>query len=91
MENGESVIIEADDIPVKNRSGEYVMLKLRMVEGINESKFEHRFKQSFEPYAKKLEKYIASGHALYEAGTYRLTPRGFFVSNTIISDVLDIS
>ena len=91
LENGESVIIEADDIPVKNRSGEYVMLKLRMVEGISESAFERRFKQSFEPYAKKLEKYIASGHALYEAGSYRLTPRGFFVSNTIISDVLDIS
>lgn len=91
LENGESVIVDADDIPIKNRSGEYVMLKLRTVEGISESVFERRFKQSFEPYANKLQKYIASGHALYEAGVYRLTPRGFFVSNTIISDVLDIS
>ncbi len=91
LENGESVIVDADDIPIKNRSGEYVMLKLRTVEGISESVFERRFKQSFQPYANKLQKYIASGHALYEAGVYRLTPRGFFVSNTIISDVLDIS
>lgn len=91
LEKGESVIVDADDIAIKNRSGEYVMLKLRTVAGIDEAAFERRFKQSFEPYAKRLEKYISSGHAIYGGGVYRLTPRGFFVSNTIIADVLDIS
>ena len=90
IEQGESVISDADDFAIKNRVGEYVMLKLRTVSGIDETFFEKKFKQSFTPYSQKLNKYITSGHAIENCGVYRLTPKGFFVSNTIISDVLDI-
>ena len=90
IENGESVIAYADDFPVKNRVGEYVMLKLRTSAGIDESYFEKKFKQSFQPYGDKLKKYIETGHVLYESGVYRLTPKGFFVSNAVIGDVLDV-
>lgn len=87
---GESVIDEADEIAVKNRSGEYVMLKLRTSDGIDESVYARRFGEQFERYADRIKKYIPSGHAECGGGIYRLTPKGFFVSNTIISDVLDI-
>lgn len=87
---GESVISTVDEVPVKNRVGEYVMLKLRTVSGIDESVFERKFKQSFSSYAERLKKYINSGHVIYDGVSYRLTPKGFFVSNSIISDVLDI-
>ena len=90
IENGESVIAYADDFPVKNRVGEYVMLKSRTSAGIDESYFEKKFKQSFQPYGDKLKKYIETGHVLYESGVYRLTPKGFFVSNAVIGDVLDV-
>ena len=87
---GDSAIEDSDDFAVKNRSGEYVMLKLRTCDGIDESSFERLFGISFEPYAEKMKKYISTGHAEFDGGIYRLTPKGFFVSNTIISDVLDI-
>ena len=87
---GESVIDDADEIAIKNRSGEYVMLKLRTCDGIDEAEYERRFGLSFEPYAEKLKKYVPTGHAECGGGIYKLTPKGFFVSNTIICDVLDI-
>jgi oxygen-independent coproporphyrinogen-3 oxidase len=66
------------------------MLKLRTCDGIDEAEYERRFGLSFEPYAEKLKKYVPTGHAECGGGIYKLTPKGFFVSNTIICDVLDI-
>jgi len=88
--SGESVIDEADEIAVKNRIGEYIMLRLRTIDGIDESDFERRFRTPFDSYAEKLKKYVPTAHAECGGGIYRLTPKGFFISNTIICDVLDI-
>ncbi|MBR4304376.1 MAG: radical SAM family heme chaperone HemW [Clostridia bacterium] len=88
--SGDSVVDEADDVAVKNRSGEYIMLRLRTSDGIDEAEFSRRFGSEFDNYAEKLKKYIPTGHAECGGGVYRLTPKGFFISNTIICDVLDI-
>ncbi|MBQ7624497.1 MAG: radical SAM family heme chaperone HemW [Clostridia bacterium] len=85
----EPVIDVADEIADANRVGEYIMLRLRTADGINESDFYKRFDRDFIPYAGRLEKYVKSGHAVHEGENYRLTPKGFFISNTIIADVLD--
>ena len=36
-----------------------------------------------------LEKYIPTGHCVKDGGNYRLTPKGFLISNRIISDAMD--
>ena len=57
--------------------------------GIDEHAFYTRFGYDFSPYAAALRKYADGGYAEYAAGVWRLTPKGFFVSNAILADVLD--
>ena len=87
--NGRPVVSELDELDDWNGSGEYVMLKLRTSAGIDPDLFERRFDQSFAPYAGGLEKYVKSGHASLEDGCWKLTPKGFLVSNAILADLLD--
>ena len=80
---------DVDELAYINRAGEYVMLKLRTCEGIDPDIFEKRFEMSFDPYEKRLERYIASGHVEKDLDHYHLTPKGFLVSNIIIGDLVN--
>lgn len=81
---------ELEDISfgMKYRKGEYIMLMLRTKWGIDEEKYYKLFKEDFSKMAYKMEKYVKYGYALHDGMRYRLTPKGFLISNTIISDLL---
>ncbi len=68
---------------------EYAMLGLRLSEGLSLSDYEHRFGHSFmlgkEEYIGKL---ISLGLARLSDGRFALTERGFYLSNTILSQIL---
>ena len=82
------LLAEADEVASFRRPGEYIMLKLRTVDGIDEEEFYRRFHMDFGPYGQRLRKYVEPGYCLYENGVWRLTPKGFFVSNAILVDLL---
>lgn len=63
------------------------MLSLRTVDGISQYAFEHTFRQRFAPLERVLQKYEALGCAQRTRGGWRLTPKGFLLSNTIITDL----
>lgn len=86
---GGEVMEDADDCSYIDRVGEYVMLGLRTCDGVSELAFDRRFRRDFKPYADRLRPYLASGHATYDGDRWRLTPKGFLVSNVIIGAVLD--
>ena len=80
---------EIDEIPVRERAGEYLMMRLRTSAGIIKEEYERQFLLPFAPLEEALEKCRAFGHAAKnEEGRWRLTPKGFLISNTIISDLL---
>lgn len=86
----EEMTDEYEEIPLRERLGEYVMLRMRLNEGIDTRKFLMLFGKDFErTYGKKLAKYIKGGFVEYENGYYRFTRTGMFVSNYILSDILD--
>ncbi len=85
---GGEVLDEYEEEDPINRLGEYVMLRLRTADGIEENDFTRRFKMDFQPFAEKFKRYIEAGFASCDGRAYRLTTKGFFVSNTIILDVL---
>ena len=60
------------------------MLSLRTTQGIDSGYFERQFRQKFQPMEELLVQYEAHGFAARTEKGWRLTPRGFFVSNTII-------
>lgn len=89
MEGRGAILEDADELSYINRSGEYIMLGLRTVRGINENEFYHRFHRDFTPYANQLETYLAPGYVVRDGDRWHLTPKGFLVSNLIIGEILD--
>ena len=83
------IIDDLQEIPVRERAGEYLMLRLRTSTGINAEEYERMFLLPFEP----LEEVLRKNQEFYyvtlnEEGRWNLTPKGYLVSNTIISDLL---
>ena len=60
------------------------MLSLRTVQGIDSAYFQRQFRQKFQPMEELLAQYEVHGLAARTERGWRLTPRGFFVSNAII-------
>ncbi len=68
---------------------EYIMLALRLREGLNGKKFRERYgKDLDESLFVKAKKYEKSGLLKIEGDRLSLTPEGFLLSNSIISDLL---
>ena len=66
------------------------MLGLRTAAGLEAKEYEYRFRRRFAPFLPFLEKCRDAGYAVEQNGRWRLTPRGFLVSNQIIGEMLDI-
>lgn len=85
-----NITAENESVEERERMGEYIMLRLRLAAGIDEREFIRRFGFSFENlYGSKLAKYIKGGYMREKNGVYALTPEGMFVSNYILSDILE--
>ncbi len=90
--NADINIVESS-VSVNSREcmDEYVMLGMRLEEGVNAADFEARFGTSFEAkYGKRLAEYEKDGFVAVADGNYRFTTDGMFVSNYILSGVLDL-
>ncbi len=68
---------------------EFIMLALRLSDGLIFEEFEKRFSEKVpERLIKKLNLFAGSGYILIDKEHARLTPRGFLVSNSIISELI---
>ena len=66
------------------------MLGMRLAEGFAESELEERFGISAdELFRGRLEKYIDGGFVVRKDGRCSFSDEGFYVSNTVLSDILD--
>ena len=89
IKNGGEVLSDVEDIPIRERAGEYLMMRLRTSTGIAREEYERRYLLPFGPIEEALEKCRSFGHATQgDDGRWRLTPKGFLISNSIISDLL---
>ncbi|MBE6915349.1 MAG: radical SAM family heme chaperone HemW [Ruminococcaceae bacterium] len=88
VKNGDTVIQNSEKAEGIERAGEYLMLMLRTTEGISRSILEKKYLIGFDKIESCLQKYEADGYAMFTDGSWRLTPKGFLISNTIISDIL---
>lgn len=81
---GRLVLAESETDGTLARDFEYVMLSLRTTEGIDRRTFENRYRQRFDAMEQLFIRYEQAGLAQRTEGGWRLTPRGFLVSNSII-------
>ncbi|MDD6265730.1 MAG: radical SAM family heme chaperone HemW [Clostridia bacterium] len=93
MENPEDEIDTVDEnytILPNERIGEYIMLGLRLNKGIDTVIFSKLFGLDFEKmFSDLLPAYVDSGFMTHEGTKYALTTKGMFVSNYILSSMLD--
>ena len=82
---GRLVLSESETDSTLARDYEYVMLSLRTAAGIDRQTFEKRYRQRFQPMETLFEQYEKASLASRTEGGWRLTPRGFLVSNSIIA------
>ena len=83
------MLAENDRIPPLDRDTEWIMLGLRTTAGLDPRVFENRFRRRFACFLPFLDQCAKAGYAVEEDGRWRLTPRGFLVSNQIIGGMLD--
>lgn len=85
----DTVLSECEPIAPRERAGEYLMFRLRVSSGIARDEYEKRFLLPFGPIDEILRFYSKQGYALEENGRWRLSAKGFLVSNQIIGTLLE--
>lgn len=76
----------------EERVGEYIMLSLRLTQGINTLEFERVFGMDFEKmFSELLPAYLENGFMKKTSVGYAFTTKGMYVSNYILSSMLDFS
>jgi oxygen-independent coproporphyrinogen-3 oxidase len=88
--NGEPLLSESETIPPRERSSEYLMLRLRTTSGIEEWEYRRKFYMNFDPIAAKLSEYEQKGWAVQVGRRWRLTPEGFLLSNRLILELQEL-
>ena len=73
----------------KDKISEYIIMRLRLTDGISSSEFKKRFNVDFyESYKSLIDKFINTGFMKYESSSYKLTDKGFDVSNSIMCEFI---
>lgn len=86
---GEDIVCESYSPDSAEQLEEYIMLGLRLREGIDISELQRRFGVDFDAvYAERCRPYIASGHLFCEGGRLYMSREGWQVSNAILADIL---
>ena len=89
IRDGGDIMEDLQEIPMRERAGEYLMLRLRTSLGIERQEYEKTFLLPFGPLEDVLEKHRRLFHATQtDTGRWVLTPKGYLVSNDIITDLL---
>ncbi len=89
-EEGIAILDECYDVRPGERVGEYIMLRMRLKEGLDTLEFGERFGLDFESmYKERLSLYEQYGLVSHVGSRYAFTLKGMYVSNYILSAMLD--
>lgn len=86
---GENILCEQTVLSPGERDREFLMLNLRLSRGIGLEEFARRFGKPLHDYYPALTELIAAGYLQEKGGYLSFTDQGFFVSNTILSELLE--
>ena len=83
-------IRETESVPTpEERENEYVMLRMRLTDGLDDGLFRARFGHGADVFFAKLKPFAARGFVVCDRGSAAFTPQGFLVSNAILSETVD--
>lgn len=83
--------IEVEYLDIKSRYNDFILTGMRTMWGINLPELEKRFGAEMKKYCmKNVDKYISQGFVSNEDGMLKLTRKGIFISDGIMSDMMAI-
>lgn len=85
----EALIDEDQRVPPIEQAREYLLLRMRTTQGIEEWEYRRCFGLNFEPLARRLEFFERHHWAEQTNHRWHFTPQGFLLSNTLILDLLE--
>lgn len=86
---GGEIIKEYESLTNYDRASEYLMLGLRTTEGIRASEYHSIYRCDFKPITELLKSYEDKGWTKLSDDRWSFTPKGFLISNKLISEILD--
>jgi len=87
---GKTIVDECETPTLSQRKNEFVMLAMRLSKGISQKKYRDRFDADPEvDFGAALSRYIGLGLIRKTEDGYAFTPEGMYVSNAVLSEVLD--
>ena len=78
------ILSECESLPLRDRAGEYLMLRLRTSQGVSAQEYERNYLMPFQDLEPLLRKLSEKGFTEKTAERWRLTERGWLLSNRII-------
>ena len=88
---GEDITAERHRVGGEERIEESVMLALRLTKGVDLSRFRQDTGEDFFKRYPGVKQYVWWGYMTEREGHISFTDKGFFVSNTILSEMLTLS
>ena len=82
------VLEDVQEVPARERAGEYLITRLRTTLGISREEYEKQYLLPFDPLEEILEEARQRYQAIRSDGRWRLSPEGMLLSNQIITDLL---
>lgn len=86
---GDAIVTESEYVPIKERAGEYIMLRMRTIYGIERQEYEETFLMPFDPLERVLTFYGGRGLTKCRDGHWYFTPQGMLVSNQLIGRLIE--
>lgn len=87
--SGEDIVEERVRLDERELRNEYLMLRLRLSEGIDERELDERFGVRFDTLLPATKRLVEHGLLQRRGERISFTDRGFFVSNAILSELLE--
>ena len=84
---GEDITEELSLITAEDERAEYIMLGLRLAEGIDTAEFFARYGEKLEENP-SVKRYIESGFMSFSGGKLAFEDKGFLLSNAILADII---
>ena len=87
----EKAIDSIEKITLEDMESEYVMLRMRLSDGVNKREYTSLFGFDFDKkYGDKIKKYVDTGFVVNTHDRCAFTTDGMYISNTVLSSILEL-
>ncbi len=90
IENGQPDI-EIEELDLKTRYNDFILTGMRTMWGISRTELKNEFGEKLSDYCdKNIERHLKSNDAFLDGDNYKISSKGIFVSDSIMSDLMYI-